>query len=472
MQIPLTKGAYLVDGERAINLYAVFNAAKRAHEFLGTEGLELFATLGASAIRGMYVATNDDTKLYVVAGSNVYRISTDGTSVKYTTALDTSSGLLEWSDNGTQITITDGTDGYVITIASTPPAGLAKIADADFPGGGSNTFQNGVTIVAKPDSQQVNSSDLNDSTAWNALNFAEAEGIPDNLQRVLEFGQKLFLFGIISTEVWFYDGGSGFPFTRLDGAVLLYGLAAKNSLAKNDQAMYFLARTRAADGERVVVEVRGYQASIVSTQGINELLATLTNTADAEGYAYMREGHSFYELTFPSDNLTLVYDSREKLWHERKSLDGTGSEIRHRARCYAYFNGFHMVGDYASGNIYKLKSNVYDENGTTIRRKLIVPEVTDTANNRRFTVGQLIVPMKTGVGAANGQGVDPQLMMRYSKDGGKTWSNEKQTSFGKLGEYSKRVRFRTLGAMFKLNVELSVSDPVEVRFTGPLVIPK
>lgn len=472
MQIALTRGAYLVDGERAINLYPVFNQSQKFHEFLGTEGLDLFANLGAAAIRGLYVATNDDNNLYVVAGSGVYRINTAGVAAQYTTALDTSTGLVEFSDNGTQVMITDGTSGYVITIASTPPAGLTKIADADFPGGGSNTFLDGYTIVAKPSDDQVNSSDLNDSTAWDALAFASAEGIPDNLQRVIEFNQKLFLFGIISTEVWFNDGGAGFPFARLDGAVLQYGLASKNSLAKNDQAMYFLARTRAADGERVIVEVRGYQAKIVSTQGINELLATLTNTANAEGFAYMREGHSMYELTFPSDDITLVYDAREGLWHERKSLDSAGNEIRHRARGYAYFNGFHMVGDYNEGKIYKLKSNVYTENGLTIRRKLITPEVSDSNNDSKFTVPQLIVPMKVGVGLANGQGSDPLLMMRYSKDGANTWSNEKQTSFGKIGEYKKRPRFRNLGQMRRLNVELSVSDPVEVKFAGPLVIPR
>jgi Neuraminidase (sialidase) len=80
--------------------------------------------------------------------------------------------------------------------------------------------------------------------------------------------------------------------------------------------------------------------------------------------------------------------------------------------------------------------------------------------------------MKVGVGLANGQGSDPQLMFRYSKDGGKTWSNEKQTSFGKIGEYSKRVRFRSLGQFRRFQVELSTSDPVEVKFEGPLIVPK
>ena len=469
MQIPLTLGAYRVNGERAVNLYGVLNAASKVYEFFGTEGLELFASLGAASIRGLYVTSNSDSVMYAVAGNKFYKIATDGTATENATTLDTSTGLVEFSDNGTQVMITDGTSGYVYTIASNT---LSKIADADFPGGGSNCFLDGYTIVCKPDSQQVNSSDLYDSTSWDALNFASAEGLPDNLQRCMAFGRQLWLFGMITTEVYYNSGAAGFPFDRISGAVLEYGLASKNSLAKNDQALYFLARTTAPQGERVVVEVRGYQAQIVSTQGINELLATLSNTADAEGFAYMREGHSFYELTFPTDGITLVYDAKEHLWHERSSVNSSGVEVRHRARCYSYFNGFHMVGDYESGKIYKLLPNVYTENGTMILRKLVTPEVTDRTNNRRFEVAELYVPMKTGVGLANGQGSDPMLMMRYSKDGGNTWSNERQASFGKIGEYKKLVRFRRLGQGRKLNIELSVSDPVEVKFEGPLEVPK
>lgn len=466
MQIPLTKGAYLQDGERAINLYPVLNAASKWYEFWNTEGLELFSTLSGSPVRGLYVATNDDTKLYVVAGNRFYKVLTDGSSSVNATTLDTNQGMVEFSDNGTQIMITDGTSGYTYTIATDT---LTKIADADFPGGGSNCQVYGYTIVAKPDDEQVNSSDLNDSTAWNALNYANAEGIPDNLRRVVEFSQKIYMFGIISTEVWYYDGGTGFPFERVEGAVLNFGLAAKQSIAKNDQAMYFLARTKASEGERVVVEVRGFQAQIVSSQGINELLATLTNTANAEGFAYMREGHSVYELTFPSDDITIVYDSKEGMWHERRSRDANDNEIRHRARGYAYFNGDHIVGDFETGKIYKLKSDVYTENGETIIRKLYPPEISDPEDDSRFVITRLKVPMKVGVGLVSGQGEDPLLMFRYSKNGGRTWSNEKTASFGKMGEYDKQVVFLMLGQMRRFSTELVVSDPVEVRFEGPLI---
>jgi hypothetical protein len=469
VRIPLSTGDYLVDGQRAINLYPVFNSAKKQIEFLGTEGLTLRATIGGAAIRGLYVTTNDDTKMYAVAGNKFYKILTNWTYSENAQPLNSASGLVEFSDNGTEITITDGTDGYVYTIATDV---LAEIADLDFPGGGSNTFLDGYTVVCKPNTQQVNSSALYNSAAWDALDFASAEGLPDNVLRCITYNRQLVLFGIVTTEIFYNSGATGFPFDRIAGAVIEYGLSAKNSVAKNDLAVYFLARSTAAQGERVIVEARSMTPHIVSTQGVNELLATLTNTADAEGFAYMREGHSFYELTFPTDNVTIVYDAKEKSFHERKSVDANGSDIRHRARCYAYFNGHHVVGDFETGNIYTLDSDVFTENGSMIKRKLITPDATDLQSNGKFPIPELIVPMKTGVGLANGQGSDPMLMMRYSKDKAKTWSNEKQTSFGKIGKYDKRVRFRNLGQFRHVNVELSVSDPVEVYFEGPLMVPR
>lgn len=497
MQIPLSRNAYLVDGERAINLFPVFNASKRQIEFNSIEGKTLRSIIGAAPIRGLYVASNDDTKLHLVAGNRFYVINTDWTFTQNAVTLGTSTGMVEFSNNRLEITVTDGTYGYTYT----PATGVfAKIDDADFPGSASHCFLDGYTVSIDTDSETMRTSDLYDSRTWSGIDFGDAEGIPDKIIRCSSFSGNLWLFGVVSTEVFGLDptASEGLPFSRIGGAVLEFGLSAKYSLAKNAQAMYFLARTVAADGERVIVEVRGYQARIVSTQGINELLAGMSNIANAEGFAYMREGHSFYELTFPTDNITIVYDASENKWHERRSLTSAGKEIRNRSRCYAYFNGHHVVGDFEAGKIYTLDASAYTENGRAIIRKLITPEVADTGNNRKFTISEVIVPMKVGVGnattdlryeaaiadgsvmadgsvyagSATANGGGPQLMMRYSKDKGKTWSSKKMTSFGKQGDYTARPRFGPLGQGRHWNFELSVSDAVEVKLEGPLIVPR
>ena len=64
---------------------------------------------------------------------------------------------------------------------------------------------------------------------------------------------------------------------------------------------------------------------------------------------------------------------------------------------------------------------------------------------------------------------DPQVMLRWSDDGGHTWSNEHWASTGKIGEYGKRVIWRRLGMTTKLRdrvYEISGSDPVKIAIMG------
>lgn len=58
------------------------------------------------------------------------------------------------------------------------------------------------------------------------------------------------------------------------------------------------------------------------------------------------------------------------------------------------------------------------------------------------------------------------MMLRVSRDGGRTWGQERWTSLGAIGEYKKAVRFNRLGSGRVMVVELSVTDPIDVSITG------
>jgi hypothetical protein len=64
-------------------------------------------------------------------------------------------------------------------------------------------------------------------------------------------------------------------------------------------------------------------------------------------------------------------------------------------------------------------------------------------------------------------------MLRFSDDGGHTWSNEQFAGTGKIGEYYRRVFWRRLGMTLKLRdrvYELSGTDPVKITITGAELI--
>jgi hypothetical protein len=65
--------------------------------------------------------------------------------------------------------------------------------------------------------------------------------------------------------------------------------------------------------------------------------------------------------------------------------------------------------------------------------------------------------------------IDPQVMLRWSDDGGHTWSNSHWRSMGKTGAYGTRVIWRRLGMTLKLRdrvYEVSGTDPIKIAIMG------
>jgi hypothetical protein len=52
-------------------------------------------------------------------------------------------------------------------------------------------------------------------------------------------------------------------------------------------------------------------------------------------------------------------------------------------------------------------------------------------------------------------------MLRWSNDGGSTWSNEHWCSIGAMGKYQNRAIWRRLGFARDRIYEVSVTDPVK-----------
>lgn len=94
-----------------------------------------------------------------------------------------------------------------------------------------------------------------------------------------------------------------------------------------------------------------------------------------------------------------------------------------------------------------------------IRRLRQAPHI---SGESRWTVhNRLQLDMEVGVGVATGLGEDPQVMLRWSDDFGKTWSNEHWVSAGRLGEFKRRAIWRRLGRARQRTYQVSMSDPVK-----------
>lgn len=445
------------DAQRAVNCYLEMdNASPRAPLALyGTPGLVLKATLGSGPVRGGLVEGGFS---WWVSGSTVYRMDT---SYNLTTlgSIGSSSGQVSMASNGTQVLIVDGVGGWLINVSAST---LAQITDTDFPRGVRRcAFQDGYFIVTGDGTQKFYINELAyDGSAWNGLDFASAEGSPDYTVGLISDHRELWLFGSNSAEVWANTGNSDFPFQRSGNTFVEHGCAAGATVAKADNTVFWLGTDDRGAG--IVWRADGYTPIRISTHAVEKALASCT-LESASAFTYQQEGHIFYVLSLPE--ATWVYDAATQQWHERAWMNpSTGALSRWRADVMAFFNGEHLVGDYESGKVYSMELDAYTDAGDPIKRI----RAAQTAENLqlRMFYSSLQVDMETGLGTGSS---DPQLILRWSNDGGHSWSNERMVSAGKVGQYNARAKFNRLGSGRNRVFELSMTDAAKFAVLGAVV---
>jgi hypothetical protein len=429
-------------------------------------GLTKLVTIGTGPIRGLWAHQTNGTDAYCVSGTGFYRINTDYTYEYIGEVLGT--GPVTFADNGTQIFIAANPNGYIYNEVTDV---FAKITDPDFTGAGTVTYLDGYFVYNEPDSQKIWITQLLDGTSVDPLDFASAEGSPDGVVAVNSIHRELWVFGTDTTEVWYDSGATDFPLIPIQGAFNETGCIAPYSVAKLDNSLFWLGNDPRGFG--VIYRSNGYAAQRVSTHAIEYAIQGYTDISDAVAYTYQQEGHAFYVISFPTGNATWVYDVATGAWHERAYLTN-GEFTRHRSNCQCNFQSTTLVGDYQNGNIYKFDLDVYADNGATQKWLRSWRALPSGQNNlKRTAQHSLQLESESGVGLVVGQGNDPQAMLRWSDDGGHTWSNEHWKSMGAIGQYGYRTIWRRLGMTQKLRdrvYEVSGTDPVKIAIMGAELI--
>lgn len=448
-----------VDAQRTLNCFMEMdNASPRAPVALyGTPGLRKVATLPMGPVRGS-IAENGF--VWLVSGNTVYRMAA-GYIVTTVGTIGTSAGVVSIASNGTQLILLDGVAGYIVDMTLNT---VAVISDVDFPNGVKRcAYSDGYFIVTgRVDSQQFWISSILDGTAWNGLDFASAEGAPDNTIGLIVDHRELWLFGDTSAEVWVNTGDATFPFQRSGNVFIEHGCAASASVAKLDNTVFWLGGGETGPG--IVWRANGYTPMRISTHAIEFAIAQYGDISDAYAMTYQQEGHGFYVLSFPSSGKTWAYDVSTQMWHERAySNPNTGVETQWRPSCHAMLGNEHIMGDGLDGRLYVLDMDYFTDDGDNILR--LRTAATQEQLQTRLFFNELQVDMQTGVG---GDG-PATLMLRYSNDGGHSWSNVKEASVGLTGQYGARARFQRLGAGRNRTWEISMTDQCRFVVLGGLV---
>jgi len=413
------------------------------------------STISAGVVTGL---TQTFAGQYTSTPTNPASTSTNGSGTGLTLNLTFGTGSGSTGNyvvSGTQ-TVSSETM-YLLNFSVLPSS------DGAFSGASIVDIVDNYFVYNRPSTQQWAASNLLSPITY-GLSYASKFTGPDNLVSLVCDHGQVYLLGEQTSEVWADQGTFPFAFQRIPGSSSQHGLAAANSIARLGNSFAYVAKNNRGQAEIVIMN--GYFPQRISTHAVENTLVN-ESISDAIAYTYQLEGHECYVVTFPSLDITWVYDITTQLWHKWLWTDSQNNYHRHRSNCSAFFQNVVLVGDWQNGQIYQLDPNNYTDNGDAIRRLRRCPHLTTDLQRQYFD--ELQIQFQPGVGLegitdpplnAETIGANPQAMLRWSSDGGSTWSNEHWSGIGKVGRYKNRIIWRRLGWARDRIYEVVVTDPI------------
>jgi hypothetical protein len=465
-------------------------------QLTGTPGILQFATAGELSSRGAHEMKG---VAYSVNGNMLYSINLDGTTTSI--GLISGTGRVSIADNGIQMCIVvPGGDAYIFTAAG----GLVLITDSDFIStlGPSEqvTFVDGYFVHFNNSSVASTSpiffvSNLKDGLAYDALDFATAESDPDDITGIHVSRNQLNVIGSQTIEPFANIGGAGFPFQRIQGAVVPKGVKGKFSLVEFNESFAFVGS--GFNEQPSVWMFIGSSGQKISTQAIDNVIQGLSDSEQKEIFTTVYSENGGFFLNVHTNDRVLTFDSAASQlsgspkWHERRSKDQFGRDIIWRVNNIVNAYGKTLVTDSQDGSIGELRRDIFTEYSVSIKRTFSLMPF--QAEGESVTVSEMELTMESGVGLTEkaqnvfplkfpvifgdgslNSGSNPQVTRSYSDNGGQTFGNEVSRSMGKQGEFNKRQIWRRDGQFQRFRVyRFTVDEPVKfvaIKLNADLIL--
>jgi hypothetical protein len=333
------------------------------------------------------------------------------------------------TNNGTPVA-TSGTQSGIHTLTTTGygfPEGCKTVS-----------YMNGRFVACDPNTQNFYVSEPLAGDYWDALNVQTVDSNPDYVIGQVNSHNEMIVFCETSAEVFYDSGTIPSPFVRNLSGIFEVGCQAPFSIKIMDNSVFWLGQTR--EGHVIVYRLNGYTPVRISNYGIEQAIEKMSYTADARAFVYQAEGHHFYVLTFPTGNKTFVFDANTNLWHERASFINNAFGMW-EPRDILFIGGKHYVTDTTTSNLYSLDVNTF-MSGTNYLKVLRSFKSVDSEMQRTIH-RKLTLEAEFGTGVIGG--TEPDVMLRWSDNGGHTWSDYLVRGLGAVGQYFKRVIWNRLG---------------------------
>lgn len=441
-----------------------------------TPGLKLFSAGNGQQVRGEWTING---RSFAVIDTGFIEIAANGTR----TVLDTvanDGNLVSMCSSAQQLAICSAGQLYVYylrTVGSVIAGTFIQVLPITFNGPVYQVmYLDGFFIVIIASTEQYYASQALDATVWPPLATQIISTFADNVVSSIVDHRQLWLMGAKQTEA---DGDAGTfpnPLATIPGGFVEQGSAAQFGIVQMDNSVFWMG-ARNDQGWGIAWRMNGYVPERVSNQAVEFAWQKYPTLADIRSFAYQDQGHTFWVINFPSANKTWVYDAFTQLWHERGYWYAAAGIFQAALpQCHTFNFGKHLVGDRQSGNIYQMAIpsaangggwDFVTDNGAAIRRVRRAPHI--STEQQWIYYDELQVYLETGLGPTPplldgaGNPRDPMITLRYSGDGGHTWTGGRDVGCGQAGNYANRVMFRRLGRARDRVYEISVSDPVPYR---------
>jgi hypothetical protein len=442
MQIPILSGIKTDEtadfaADYPLNLVPVAGSQGISDGYLQpAEGLVKRGT-GAGGCRGGILWRD---ALYMVLGSTLTRINADGV----TEAIgDVGAGgrvTLTYSFThlacaaGGKLFLYDGTE-------------FAQVSDPDLGLVLAVAWQGGYLVTTDGDAIVVN--ELNDPFEINPLRYGSSEVSPDPVVSVLRLRNEIYAINKTTIEVFQNVGGTGFPFQRVDGAMVSRGAVGTDACCVFAETIAFIGGGE--EESPAVWTTTGGSSARISTREIDKMLAAVPDMSAVFMQSRVYDGHVHLYVHLP--NQTLVYDAaasaalQRPVWFRLQS--GIGGAWRCGAMVWAY--GEWWAGDTMSGDF-----GVMDRtSGAHWGKKTVWQFGTPIIYNN--SMGAIIHDLE--LVSLTGRiefGKSPVIATEYSRDG-ETWSQPRTISAGVSGDRRKRLIWLQCGGMDNMRMQ---------RFTG------
>ncbi len=441
---------------RLINCFAeeIGEEGKSPTVITACAGLATFGdSLGSSGIRE---ALDVDGNLYTAAGSSLYKVDASA-NVTTVGGIPTSNAPVYMRRNrASPVQIGLVSNGWYGVVASDV---LTTIADGDLPPPTSFASLDGYGILPVSRGRYYITS-IDNFTAIDALDEGTAESNPDPIVRALELDREVYLFGPKSTEAHQNTGDADFPFTR--SQTMEIGTSAADSCATVDtatgKAIMFVAH------DHSVRLMAGYQPQTVSAGWVEDRIKKLAEAgtiSTLKSSSYSWGGRSFYYLSCA--DWTIGYDVKSGLWHERKSY---GMD-RWRVGPVVPFGSKLIAGDYATGQLYRVQDEAYDEAGHPLVMEIILPTVHMFPYGGIANALHLDIASGVGLNTTADENKNPVALVDWSKDGGETWCAPRSVKLHQIGQTGRRVQpltrlgsFGQKGITFRIRISAAVKKVV------------